>query len=83
MAARVNVQQLKALRSELTTLGESLQSSHQDVMSEANQLRWNDDRLRVMLGFLNETVQMLQTAQAGIEAYLPDLDRQIYLLTEY
>ena len=83
MAAKVNVEVLQRLRTELSAFGENLERAHQQVTGEANQLRWNDDRFRMMLGFLDETVRMVQMAKAGIDSYLPELDRHIYLLTDY
>jgi hypothetical protein len=83
MAAKVNVEVLKRLQSELTELCDGLQRSYHQVTNEASQLHWNDDRFRVMLGFLDETVQTVQMAKAGIDAYLPELGRHIYLLTDY
>ena len=83
MAAKVSVEVLMRLQTELAELCDGLQRSHQQVTSEANQLNWNDANFQRMLGFLDETVQTLQMAKAGIDAYLPELGRHIHLLTDY
>lgn len=83
MAARVSLEELRKLHQSLEQLCHDLDRDHAMVMNQANGLHWRDETFRRMLGFLEETMNVLQMVKDNIEAYLPTLMHHVNSLDRY